>query len=338
MILPFIIVFIASFFLGTFGLGFKYNKPLAWEAFWLIHAVVGMVLIPTIWGLLAIPDLFQTIAAAPQDAIIKGVIFGFIWGIGGVLFGMSIQYVGVSLTYGVVMGTTGAIGGLVPLMQMENASAQAGFPYVIAGVVIMFAGVMITSVAGIQREKLIAESGKEIQGIKKGKDFWKGIVIVISSGVLSSAINIGFANALPVAKTAESVGVSPIHSSIATWIVVLWGGIAFNSLYSVILLTKNRTWKTYLNPKSFNAYKWGVLSAVLWFGSLSIYGIGALKMGELGPVIGWPMLLGLSLIFSNFWAIRSGEWEGAKKPMKILFLGVAVLIVATLIMAYANSL
>jgi hypothetical protein len=65
MIIGFLIVLVASFFLGTFGLGMKYNKPLAWEAFWGVHAVTGMIVIPTTIGLLAIPDVWQAIGQDP---------------------------------------------------------------------------------------------------------------------------------------------------------------------------------------------------------------------------------------------------------------------------------
>jgi L-rhamnose-H+ transport protein len=338
MIVGFIIVLVASFFLGTFGLGMKYNKPLAWEAFWGVHAVTGMIVIPTTIGLLAIPDVWQAIAAAPSEAVISAALFGFIWAIGGMLFGMSVGYVGVSLTYGVVMGLCGAIGGLVPLFQMEDFASKPGFPIILIGVAIMLVGVGVVALAGIKREKMQAASGTNIEGVKSGSDFRKGIVIVITSGVLSSGINIGFANAAPVVQSAETFGAHPFAAVFAAWIVVLWGGITFSLLYCVVTLTKNKTWNTFTLPKSGNAYKWGVLSALLWFGSLGIYGIGAAKMGELGAVLGWPTLVGLSLIFSNYWAIRSGEWKGAKKPLKILFLGIGILIAATLIMTYANTM
>jgi L-rhamnose-H+ transport protein len=338
MIISFAIVLLASFFLGTFGLGMKYNKPLAWEAFWFVHAITGMLIVPTVWALLVVPDLFQSIATAESDAIFRGALYGFIWGMGGVTFGISVQYVGVSLTYGVVMGTTGAIGALVPLFQMGNATAERSFPYIILGVAIMLLGVGIITLAGIRREKLLAESGQEIQGIKKGKDFWKGIAIVSFSGVMSAFINIGFANAQPVAQNAEIYGASPVNASLTAWIVVLWGAIAFNLGYSVILLTRNRTWKSFAFPKSFNAYKWAVIAAILWFGALGAYGLGAAKMGKLGTVIGWPVFVGLSLIFSNIWGIRSGEWKGAEKLIRILVLGVLVLIVATVALAFANTI
>jgi L-rhamnose-H+ transport protein len=202
----------------------------------------------------------------------------------------------------------------------------------------MLVGVAIVAIAGIRREKMMAASGGEIEGVKSGKEFKKGIVIVIISGVLSAFINIGFANAGPVAKSAEALGAHPFGASFAAWVVVLWGAIAFNLAYSIILLTRNKSWKTFSLPKSGNAYKWAILSALLWFGSLGIYGIGAAKMGELGTVIGWPVFVGLSLIFSNYWAIRAGEWKGAKKPLQLMGGGIVIIIVATVILAYASSM
>ena len=154
MISSFILIIIASFFLGTFGLGMKYNRPLAWEAFWAIHAITGMLIIPMIWGLIVIPDLFQSILTAPSASVYKGMLLGFIWGVGGVMFGISVRYVGVSLTYGVVMGTTGAIGGLVPLFQMTDFASQKGFPFIIFGVLVMIIGVAVIAFAGIRREKI----------------------------------------------------------------------------------------------------------------------------------------------------------------------------------------
>lgn len=333
MIVGLLIVLLASFLLGTFGLGMKYNRPLAWEAFWLVHAITGMLIIPTIVALIVVPDLWQSIALAPSDAVYKGILFGFIWGIGGVLFGLSVQYVGVSLTYGIVMGTTGAIGALVPLFQIPDFDSKTGFPFILLGVFVMLIGVGIVAIAGIKREKMLAATGGKIEGIKRGQDFWKGIVIVLTSGIFSAFINIGFVSAEPVAKSAEILGAHPLGAGFAAWVVVLWGAIAFNVTYSLVFLTKNKSWKTFSLPQSGKAYTWAILSAILWFGSLGIYGIGAAKMGEFGTVIGWPIFVGLSLIFSNYWAIRAGEWKGAERFYRILIPGTFVLMIATIILA-----
>ena len=333
MQLGFLIVLVASFLLGSFGLGMKYNKPLAWEAFWAVHAFVGMMIFPTIIALITVPDLWESIISAPTTSVYQGVIFGFIWGIGGVLFGLSVQYVGVSLTYGIVMGTTGAIGALVPLFKIPDFASKSSFPWIILGVLVMIVGVAIVAIAGIQREKFMASKGTQIEGVKSGSEFWKGIIIVIISGIFSSFINIGFNAATPVIKSAEANGANTLVAGFAAWIVVLWGAITFNLLYSAILLTKNKSWSTFKLPKSGNAYKWAIVSALLWFGSLGTYGIGAAKMGELGTIVGWPVFVGLSLIFSNYWAIRAGEWKGAEKFYKILIPGIITLIIATIILA-----
>ena len=55
-------VLFASFFQGTFGLGMKFIKPLAWEAWWLVHVFIAMILFPMIWAFIAVPDLLSVIA------------------------------------------------------------------------------------------------------------------------------------------------------------------------------------------------------------------------------------------------------------------------------------
>ena len=81
-----------------------------------------------------------------------------------------------------------------------------------------------------------------------------------------------------------------------------------------------------------------MLTAVLWFAALGIYGQGAAIMGNLGPVIGWTMFLALSLVVSNAWGLGGGEWRNAPRPLKILLAGDAVLIISWIILGYANSL
>lgn len=324
MTISFLFIIVASFFLGTFGLGMKYNAPLSWEAFWGIHALTGMLIIPVVWALLVVPDLWQSIISAPSSAVINGMILGFIWGIGGVLFGISIKHVGLSVTYGVVMGLTGAIGALVPYFQMQDQSTMSVLPFIVFGIVVMVVGVSIVAYAGVKRENKLAEIGEEIVGIKRGKEFWTGIIIVTICGVLSSFLNIGFTNASAVADNAGILGASTLNASMAAWVVVLLGAIAFNLLYVIVLLIKNNSWETFIYPGSWNAYKWAVISGIIWFGAMGFYGLGASKLGQLGPVIGWPIFVGLSLLFSNIWAIRTGEWENVNEAKKYLYIGTVV--------------
>jgi L-rhamnose-H+ transport protein len=338
MILGYALIFIASFFLGSFGIGFKYNKPLAWENFWSIHALVGMILFPVIWASIVVPHLWTVISQSPPEALIKCMGFGFLWGIGGMLFGMSIKYVGASMTYGVVMGVCGVLGSIIPLFQIPNVSDKEGFSLILLGNAVLLVGVALIAWAGIMREKRQQQAGVLVEGVKTGKDFWKGMLIVLSSGILSSFINIGFANAGGIVDNAISHGTLPRNASLASWVVVLSGAFIFNLIYVVVEMFRNRTWHLYKAANSSNAYKWAILSAILFFGYAGIYGQGTVLLGKIGAIVGWPILLALSLIFSNLWAVKTGEWKGYNKLLYAVFAGVMVLIGASAILAYANGL
>jgi len=327
---PFLLVIFASLFQGSFGVGMKYMAPLKWEAWWLVHVTIAMIIFPVSWALIVVPDLFSIIAGADPTALILGMLFGFLWGIGGIMFGVSIPFIGISLTYGIVMGLASSVGSLIPFFQMENAVGQPAFPYVMAGVVVMLIGVAVTAYAGIMRDK------QKDSGSKKGA-IGKGIIIAAICGVLSALLNVGFANAGPVAESAESAGVITRNSSLAAWVVVLIGAWVMNAGYSIFLLSRNKSWSSFAVAGSGKAYMWSVVAGLSWFAALGVYGQGSALMGDLGPVIGWPMLLGLSLIISNLWAYLAGEWKGAGKSFRILLLGLLILIAASVILGYANQ-
>ena len=279
--IPLVLILLASIFQGSFGLGMKFMSPLKWEAWWLVHATVGMLIVPLVWALMVVPDLFRVIATAPSRAIWIGMLFGFLWGIGGIMFGKSAPYIGISLTYGIVMGTCAAVGSLIPFFQIDDATSLPAFPYVIAGVFIMIIGVAITAYAGIKRDKIIQKGKIKTINLKLG------LIIAIISGVLSALLNVGFVNAQPVGQTAEAAGVIARNSSLAVWVVVLFGAYIMNAGYAIVLLFINKTWDSFLVPKSSKAYAWSIAAGLFWFGALGIYGQGATLMGDLGPVIGW---------------------------------------------------
>lgn len=338
ILMPLALVVLASVFQGTFGLGMKYTRPMAWEAWWLVHATVAMLIVPWIWALLAVPDLVGVIAASPAKSVWGGILFGFLWGVGGILFGRSVPFIGMALTYGIVMGLAALMGSLIPLLQIADFAANPAVSYVLAGMAVMLAGVAVVAAAGIRRDQVLALAGKEIAGIQKGKAFRTGLVIAIVSGVLSALLNVGFANTEAIGKAAEQAGAVTRNSALARWVVVLLGAYAMNAGYALFLLVKNRSWDTFRTAGSGKACKWAVIAGLLWFAALGVYGQGAALMGALGPVIGWPMLLGLALIISTVLGVLTGEWKGARGPFQWMMGGIAVLILAICLLGYSNSI
>ncbi|MCG9793714.1 L-rhamnose/proton symporter RhaT [Flavobacterium algicola] len=329
--IPFALVLLASIFQGSFGLGMKFMAPLKWEAWWLVHAIVAMLLIPLVWAMIVVPNLFDVIAQAPSDAILQGMFFGALWGVGGIMFGKSIPYIGISLTYGIVMGVCAAAGSLIPFFLIENATNLPAFPYVIGGVLLMLVGVAFTAFAGILRDKNTQDSNDTKIDLKAG------LIIAVLSGLLSAALSVGFDKGKSIGVLAETAGALTRNTSLAIWVVVLWGGFIINAGYAIFLLFKNNTWNSFGVEKSGKAYMWAIIASILWFGALGIYGQGATLMGAMGSVIGWPILLGVSLIVGNLWAYLNKEWLGAGKASSYLLVGLFILIGATIILGYANS-
>jgi len=153
MFIPFLLIIFASFFQGTFGVGMKYIAPLKWESWWMVYATIAMLIFPIVWALIAVPGLFRIIAISPIDVVLLAMLLGFLWGIGGILFGVSIPYIGISLTYGIVMGLASSVGSLIPFFQIKNATHSLAFPFIMSGIFVMLIGVAITAMAGIKGTK-----------------------------------------------------------------------------------------------------------------------------------------------------------------------------------------
>ena len=332
LLLPFVLLIFASLFQGSFGLGMKYMSPLSWEAWWLIHVTIAMIIFPFLWAIIVVPNLFDIISSSPVESIQMAMLYGFLWGIGGIMFGVSVPYIGLSLTMGIVMGLAGSVGSLIPFFQGSNSTSDPVFSYVLGGLLISLVGVALTAKAGIDRDKL-----QNSNDSNNKSNITKGILIAVVCGVLSALLNVGFSNAAPIAKTAEDFGVITRNSSLVAWVVVLWGAFLMNALYCVYLLFKNNSWNSFNPVNSFKAYRWSVIAGLCWFAALGVYGQGAALLGDIGPVIGWPILLGLSLIISNFWAYRAGEWKNAKKPFNLLLIGLVVLILSAIVLGLGST-
>ena len=343
IVLPFLLIIVASFFQGSFGVGMKYMSPLKWENWWLVHVSIAMVLFPLLWTCLSVSGYMPVIEDVFADPVAQraasiAILFGFLWGIGGIMFGVSVPYIGLSLTMGIVMGIAGTLGALIPLLQNPNATSLPQFPYVIAGLGITIIGVVLTAKAGIDRDKMQGTSSLS------GGNIIKGIIIAVVCGALSSLLAVGHTNVNDdVTLIAENYGINGRNASLIAWLIVFIGAYAMNALYSLVLIVKNNSWSNFSVVGSKKAYMWSIIAGLCWFAALGLYGQGAALMNcasenNLGNIVGWPMLLGLSLIVSNIWAYRSGEWKGAKKPFNVLLVGLVVLILASVILGYSNSL
>ncbi len=332
-----LLLLFAGFAQGSFGMGMKKQQPLSWESFWMIYSLFGMLIIPIIWGIMGSGSFFEAIFSTNTDVILESILLGFLWGIGGILFGVSVNYVGVSITNGVVMGLAGGLGAIIPLFGIEGVTELPSFDYVLIGVTIMLIGVAMSAYSGILRDK--EQRHSEVEENKGNKNILTGLVIVTLSGVLSALLNIGFEQATPIVAKAKELGINEANAAIPARATVVFGGLLMNVLYAGYLLFKNKTWGDFAKIGSGaerTASVWAMITGLLWFLPLGLSGIVAVSIGELGNVITWPVMLALSLIFGNIWGYLSGEWKGTKSSFKIMTIAAVLLIIACLVLTFRD--
>lgn len=65
-----------------------------------------------------------------------------------------------------------------------------------------------------------------------------------------------------------------------------------------------------------------------------MYGIA---VAPLGPPVAWPIFMSLIVIVASIWGVVTGEWKGAgKQPLQIMYSGIAVLILAIIVLSRAT--
>ncbi|SES97100.1 L-rhamnose/proton symporter RhaT [Paenibacillus sp. NFR01] len=330
MALGFLLLLLACGFQGSFGLGMKKYQPFSWEAFWAVFSFVGILLIPVLWTWAEVPQFFDYIRQTDAKVLWIASFCGFLWGISSIMFGKAIDSIGVSLTYGVNMGISASLGSLIPLFIFGNVPPAASFTVLLIGTAVMLFGVFMITKAGLLKEKMIASAA--------GSGLGKGLLVASLAGLGSAAMNIGFSYASKTADIAVAAGTPKISASLISWVITLSGGFVANFAYSVYLLIMNKTYKDYTAKGAGKAYLKALATALVWYLALGFYAKATALLGPLGAVVGWLAFNGLSLIISNAWGLKDGEWKGFTAPKKLLLQGNVVLIISWVIVGIANGM
>ena len=318
---------------GSFATPMKgIEKRWAWENIWLVYSVVALILLPPLLAFSTVPALGDVYSGASGWLLVQIAIYGAGWGIGSTLFGLGISRIGMALGFAVILGMTSCLGSLIPMLALhpEDINTPKGHVLLI-GLAIVLAGIILCARAGALRDR--DHSAARAPGAQGA--FAAGFVICLLSGVLSPMLNFGFVFGAPVQTAAAQHGAAAGMEANVIWVPALAGGFVINAGYAIYRLFRNKTWGRY-TAAGTTAWCWlgSALMGLLWFGGLSIYGMGAAILGPLGGVIAWPVFMSTVILTANVNGLLSGEWKGAKRSSVALsWAGLALLIVAIVVVA-----
>jgi L-rhamnose-H+ transport protein len=328
--------------IGSFGQSSSYVpinrvKGWSWENFWLIQGIFAWLVFPLLGALLAIPQgssLFQLWASG---GALAAMLYGVLWGIGGLTFGLSMRYLGVALGQSIALGTCAGFGTLFPALFAGKDLFHGDGLMLLIGVSVTLAGIAVIGYAGSLRSKNMTEEEKKAAV----KDFalTKGLLVALLAGVMSACFALGLEAGVPIKEAALSGGVAPLYAGLPVIFLVTFGGFLTNAVYCIQQNVKNKTGKEYLSVDSnvlINNILLCALAGGLWYSQFFGLEMGKSFLIE-SPVLlafSWSILMSLNVTFSNVWGILLKEWKGVgSRTITVLILGLLILISSIILVA-----
>lgn len=323
---------------GLFTLPMRFLGRWSWENVWSVFIVGACVLLPAVMVSAGGMGGWEVLAHAPGRAVGIALATGFAWGFGAVMFGQSVSAIGISLANTFVLAISSAFGSLIPMLLLAPAKLheRAG-KAILLGIAIEICGIVLCGRAGVMREKAADSGERRGDLVGTARPLGVALLLVVGSGLLSAVFNVGFALAQPIAAYGQQRGLGVFASTNLIWVLMLGGGAVSNLGFCGYLLVKNGSAGKFLQAGSGRLYGFGLVMALLWGGSIFVYGAATPSLGALGASIGWPLSLATGLLVANVVGLVLGEWKGvARAALTWMFGGIAVLVAAILVLSKAQ--
>ncbi|MCD8266662.1 MAG: rhamnose/proton symporter RhaT, partial [Prevotellaceae bacterium] len=263
--------------------------------------------------------------ASDTKATLLTLLFGVLWGVGGLTYGLSMRYLGVALGQSIALGTCAGLGTiLTPVFTGKAGSLTVP---VIVGVVVTLCGIAVIGIAGGMKTKALSE--EERKAAVKDFNFPLGILVALLCGFMSAcfSIGLGFGEQL---NFGEATG--PLFSTLPATLLVCAGGFLTNAVYCFCQNQRNKTWGDYGKRSLYlNNIVFCALAGLLWYSQffgLSL-GKGFLIASPALLTFSWCILQALNVTFSNIWGIILREWRGVSRlTIAVLLVGLLILVVS----------
>jgi L-rhamnose-H+ transport protein len=349
----------------------------SWETYWLVGGGVSWIVMPWMLAALLTKDLLPVLRGAPASSVFWAYIFGVLWGFGGVTFGLTMRYLGLSLGMAVALGYTAIFGTLAPPVfhgQFAQLLSQRSGIVILIGVGVCVLGIVLAGAAGISKEKELSSKQKRASVLEFNLKL--GLGVATFCGVMSSCFAFGLDAGDPIKALTLAHGTSPMWQGLPVLVVVLAGGFTTNLMFCAVLNVRNNSYGEYLHiPEKVNQsasseharlenptdaaamemalefdprvqrgqalgwnYLFSALAGTTWYLQFFFYTMGETQMGRY-RFSSWTLHMASIIIFSTLWGVALKEWRGVSARTKTLVtLTLLALVGSTMIVGYGNYL
>jgi len=362
---------------ASFYVPYRKVRGWSWETYWLAGGVMSWIVAPWLLAALLTRNLLSVLHGAPTSAIFWTYFFGVLWGLGGLTFGLTMRYLGLSLGMSVALGYTAVFGTLVPPIfhgQFAQLLSQRSGIIILAGVGICIIGIVLAGAAGVSKESELSQKEK-LASIREF-NLKLGLGVATFCGVMSSCFAFGLDAGDPIKALSVEHGTSVMWQGLPALVVLLMGGFTTNFVWCLVLSLRNRSYGEYLmipesdwgpipaehppienitdaastemalelttHPHGAPSLTWNyffsLLAGATWYMQFFFYTMGETQMGRY-KFSSWTLHMASIIIFSTLWGIALKEWRGVSMRTKVLvLLTLLTLVGSTTIVGYGNYL
>ncbi len=320
----------------------KRVKRWSWQTYWLTQASFCWLLLPLLGAWLTIPQLAAVLREAPRDAMWHSFLLGAAYGIGGTAFGISIRYIGFSLTYAIAVGLSSVLGTLIPPLVKGTLGAtlhKAGADWVVAGIVVGTLGIALAGAAGRMKERDLSSQASDSEF-----SLTKGLLLSLLAGVLSAVYGFALEAGEPIADIASAHGAGVWRGNVV-YIFSNTGAFVTTALYCLYLHARHGTLGELIElpagkEQASLPVNWAlaIVTGVFWYSQFFFYNLGHVRMGQY-KFTSWAIHMIMLVLFSNLVGVLLREWRCCRRSThRMVACALMVLVGAVLLLTYGNYL
>ncbi|MGA7292973.1 MAG: L-rhamnose/proton symporter RhaT [Terriglobales bacterium] len=237
---------------GSFYVPYRGVKRWSWETYWLVGGIFSWIIAPWLLAALLTKNLLAVLAQTPPKILFWSFFFGLLWGIGGLTFGLTMRYLGLSLGMAVALGLCAAFGTIMPpifsgVFRTQVLETRSGL-VILAGILVCLLGIAMAGLGGFYKER--AMSPEQQKAAIKEFDLKKGLGVATLSGVMSACFAYGLAAGTPIKAITMQHGTPALWQGLPVLVVVLVGGFTTNFIWCLALNIQNKTGYQYFTNAS----------------------------------------------------------------------------------------
>jgi L-rhamnose-H+ transport protein len=319
-----------------------------------VQGCFAWIIAPAILATVLVPGCVAILRGASPSTLLYAFFWGAMWGVGGLLFGLGVRYLGIALGYTVALGFSTAFGTLMPPLfsgQLRVIAAERSGRVTLAGVGVCLLAIVISGWAGRCKEVELAGKDAEEAASPGGHGefrFGRGLLVAMFAGIFSACFAYGLAAAKPISESARvsliAHGHSDLWQSLPALVIVLWGGWATNAAWCGGLLIRNRSARQFGAVPEHGGkqlllnYMFAAMAGLLWYGQFFFYSMGQTRMGPY-DFASWALHMAGTILFATLWGAVLHEWRGTSvRTRAIGAAGLAMLLVSTVIVGWGSYL